>query len=308
MAFEKSNKNSNIRIELARYLLKTEIGENLLSVRDLAKIHMMSIGLISETLNQIEYAGAVRIERRGYRGSILVDKSIGKLWQIAENEPLVISQTLPSNRRYEGLATALKNTFLEAGIDTYFIFIRGSRTRIQALRDKKCHIAIVSQFAAEGLCQKKEKISLTLPPKSFVSDHLVFYNSKSLPASQNLTIAIDPDSYDQSELSKIEFNDMPNTVYKKVNFMNIALSLHQKEMDAAIWTKDDMEKGIGKDFVNRELSEKTQQISLGKDTQAALVIQSENLILDTLINKLIDVEEVIRIQDEVIQGKRIPEY
>lgn len=308
MVLEKSTKNNDIRIKLARYFLKTDPGENLISVRDLASLFNLSTGLVSETINEIENAGAVKIERRGYRGSVLLEKSIGKLWQISENEPLVISHTLPSNRRYEGLATALKTIFVDAGIDTYFIFIRGSRTRLNALRDKKCHIAIVSQFAAEGLCGTKEKISMTLPPKSFVSDHSIFYNSKSISAVKGLTVAIDPDSYDQSELTKIEFKEMPDTTYKKINFMNIALSLSQKELDAAIWTKDDMEKEISKDFINRELSENTRRISLGKDTQAALVIRSENSILDTLINEIINVDDVIAIQNKVIEGKVIPEY
>lgn len=308
MVLEKSTKNSDIRIKLARYFLKTDVGENLISVRDLASLFNLSIGLVSETINEIENAGAVKIERRGYRGSALLDKSIGKLWQISENEPLVISHTLPSNRRYEGLAAALKTIFINAGIDTYFIFIRGSRTRLNALRDKKCHIAIVSQFAAEGLCKQDERISLTLPPGSFVSEHQIFTNSAVMNTDKELTVAIDPDSYDQSELTKFEFNDNPGTVFKKVNFMNIALSLRQKEVDAAIWTRDDMEKEIVREFHNRELSPSTRQKSLGKDTQAALVIRSENSILDTLINEMVNVEEVLKIQNKVIEGSIIPEY
>ncbi len=122
MVLEKSTKNSDIRIKLARYFLKTEVGENLISVRDLASLFNLSIGLVSETINEIENAGAVKIERRGYRGSVLLDKSHRKaLANFGENEPLWISHTLPSNRRYEGLAAALKTIFINAGIDTYFI-------------------------------------------------------------------------------------------------------------------------------------------------------------------------------------------
>jgi len=79
-------------------------------------------------------------------------------------------------------------------------------------------------------------------------------------------------------------------------------------VDAAIWTRDDMEKEIGREFHNRELSPGTRQKSLEKDTQAALVIRSENSVLDTLINEMVNKEEVLRIQHEVIEGKIIPEY
>ncbi len=69
-----------------------------------------------------------------------------------------------------------------------------------------------------------------------------------------------------------------------------------------------MEKESLGNFITGNLSPSTQQKSLGKDTRASLVIRSENSILDTLISEIVKVEEVLRIQNEVIEGKIIPEY
>ena len=173
-----------------------------------------SLGLISQSITQIEKLGGVVLERRGQLGSFLIDISVGKLWEIAVGEPLVIAHTLPSNRRYEGLAAAIKQSFSDAGIETYFIFIRGSRTRIKALRDHRCQIAITSRFAAEGLCEPTESIALSLPAGSFVSAHQLFSRRATRSSDKQLTAAIDPDSYDQMRLSEIEFKG------KNIEFKN----------------------------------------------------------------------------------------
>ena len=108
---ENKKKETLIR-KLASYFLSKHIDENIASVRDLGKIYGASIGLISETIAFIEESGGVRINRRGQLGSTIQDMSIGKLWKIASSGPLVIANTLPSNRRYEGLAAAIKSSYV----------------------------------------------------------------------------------------------------------------------------------------------------------------------------------------------------
>ena len=120
--------------KLAAYFLSLNPGDNIKSVRELASGCSASIGLISESISHLEKIGVIKIERRGQLGSCLLEYSPGGLWNTAHGEPLVIAHTLPSTPRYEGLATALKQIFNQNGVEVYFIFIRGSRTRLQALQ------------------------------------------------------------------------------------------------------------------------------------------------------------------------------
>lgn len=214
-------KREEINRRLAGYFLSLEPGINIDSVRDLAGSMDASIGLISESISRLEELGAIEIDRRGQLGSFLVRQSVGRLWASAMNQPLVIAHTLPSNRRYEGLATALKKAFNDVGVEAYFIFIRGSRTRLKALRENRCHIAIVSQFAAEGLRGRTEEIAATLAPGSFVKSHQVFFRNDT-KNNQPINVAIDPDSYDQMQLSNIEFKDQPID-FHKITFMSMNL-------------------------------------------------------------------------------------
>ena len=130
-------KREDIVKKLAAYFLSLQPGSSMDSVRVLAAGMQASIGMISENISALEEVGAVRIERHGQLGSFLIDLSANLLWKSAVGEPLVIALTLPSNRRYEGLAGALKQAFWDEGIETYFTFIRGSCTRLKALRNNR---------------------------------------------------------------------------------------------------------------------------------------------------------------------------
>ena len=299
-------KREEINRRLAGYFLSLEPGINIESVRDLAASMGASIGLISESIARLEELGAIEIDRRGQLGSFLVRQSVGRLWAAAVNQPLVIAHTLPSNRRYEGLAAALKKVFNDAGIEAYFIFVRGSRTRLNALRENRCHIAIVSQFAAEGLRSRTEEIAATLLPGSFVRSHQVFFRND-VKSDHPIRVAIDPDSFDQTQLSNIEFKGQPID-FHKITFMSIRYYLSEKKVDMAIWTEEDMENQLGSTIAMRSLSDKTNEIVGGRNTKAALVTRINDTATRALIQKVIDPEAIQKIQRAVVSGELIPEY
>jgi DNA-binding transcriptional MocR family regulator len=120
-----------LQIDLAKYLIQVDEGKRLPSIRKLAASTQMSLGSVSTALNELQDMGAVEIQKRGHLGSIVAARSIGTLWNLVEQGPLVIAMTLPMHARFEGLATGIKRAFENAGIEAYLIFIRGSRTRLK---------------------------------------------------------------------------------------------------------------------------------------------------------------------------------
>jgi hypothetical protein len=184
--------------------------------------------------------------------------------------------------------------------------VRVSRTRLKALRENRCHIAIVSQFAAEGLISRAEEIAATLAPGSFVKSHQVFFRTDS-KNKKLLRVAIDPDSFDQTQLSNIEFKGR-SIDFHKITFMSIHQYLIEKKVDMAIWTEEDMENQLGNSISKRPLSEKTNEIVGGRDTKAALVTRGDDSPAQALIQKLIDSDTINKIQQDVISGVLIPEY
>lgn len=297
----------NVKKLLAVYLLNNQEGNRLKSVRDLAKIYNVSIGLISQAISSLETDGGVEIRRRGHLGSFLVKRSAGTLWEIAENSPVVVALTLPSNRRFEGLATGIKQLFSQQNVNTYFVFIRGSRTRLHILKEQKCNIAIMSAFATNGLCTQNEEIALSLPRGTFVKEHMVFYRTKPPKTRNHQYVAIDYDSYDQSHLTKLEFA-RKDVKFREITFMNIYRYLKEGLVDATVGTKDDLIDFVGNGIACRPLSAQIREEVKEQATSATLVIRSNDIFMRTLVQEILDPSVLLAIQQSVVEGNRIPEY
>ena len=57
----------------------------------------------------------------------------------------------------------------------FLIFVRGSRQRLQAVRDGRCHLAVMSGFAAAQLCGPEDAVVVGLPALTYNTGHRVFY-------------------------------------------------------------------------------------------------------------------------------------
>jgi hypothetical protein len=292
---------------LAIYLLGIKVGDRLERVRDLGKFYNVSVGLVSQAISSLEMDGVVKIKKRGQRGSFLEERSISGLWKATESTPVIIALTLPSNRHYEGLATGLKLLFKDAGINTYFIFIRGSRTRLHVLQEWKCNIAIMSRFAADGLCGDNEIIALDLPAGTFVKAHKVFYRTSKKGPKELRIVAIDYDSYDQSRLTELEFAEK-DVQFKEITFMNIHRHLREGLVDATVSSEDDMIDLLSDEIACRSFSDKVREIVRERDTSASLVIRSDDLITRFIIREILDLNKLLEIQQSVDDGHLVPEY
>jgi hypothetical protein len=299
--------SEEITIHLAKYFLQVKEGERLQSVRTFAQAHDTSVGTVSNALTSMEAANAIQVERRGHMGSYLVKRSIGDLWLLAEQQPMVISFPLIANPRLEGLATALKKQLRDVGLDVYLIFIRGSRTRAKALREKRCHIAVMSKFAAEEVCTPKEHIVMVLPNASYVVGHEVFYRPNIANGTSPLRVAIDNDSTDVARLTLLEFADQ-NVEYIPVTFMQLPRLLRDGVVDVGIWSTDDMQRFISPEILHRPFSPHVFEQVGDANTTATMVASVENTSVQAVIENALDREQLQDIQQKVMKGELVPEY
>ena len=192
--------------ELARRFLTTpEPPVRLPTTRDLAHDHRSSLASIHVAMGRLEEAGGIAVETRGRLGAFMVDRSVGRLWATAENGPLVIGLPLASSPRYEALATAIKQLLTNAGLEVFLIFVRGSRQRLQAVRDGRCHLTVMSSFAAAELCGPQDAIVSELGIDSYNTGHRVFYSS-GRPDPHPIRVIVDRHSADQQLLTALEFS------------------------------------------------------------------------------------------------------
>ncbi len=300
--------DSNIlQVNLAEYLLQLELGSQICSVRELATQFDASVGTISHLLQELESLGAVKIERRGHLGSYLESRSLNVLWDIIENGPMVIAFTIPSNTRFEGLATGIKALIQSKGFEIYLIFIRGSSTRLKALRENRCHAVVLSKLSADEECQKNEEVTISLPPGSWLKGYSIYSRFENPDQQHHLRVGVDPESFDHQMIAEMTFTN-PEVEFVKINFSQLHRLFRDGRIDVTIWNNEDERFALEKDLYSFPIPQQTQEKLGGRDLSAAIVTRKSNKILNTILTDIVDVEELIRIQNEVIAGTYLPEY
>lgn len=291
---------------LAGYFLLLEVDQVVLGVRELADILAASTGSISAAINSLEDQGAIALHRAGRQGTRLEGKDYGTLWNQVGKGPLVIALTLPAFPKAEGLATAISTLLSQAGVEAYLTFIRGSINRLDTLRRNRCHATVISEFAAEGLCTAEEEVILRLPPQSFVTDHRVVYRTAH-PTGRALRVATDPDSYDISKLTELEFADQ-DVELVPLSFVQTDLYLSQSPVDAGISNSDHLIRRPAGEIHSRPLSPAVTASLGNRDTSAVLVVKAGNPHLRHLLTRLLPAPSLTDIQNRVCDGLLVPRY
>jgi DNA-binding transcriptional ArsR family regulator len=287
-------------------LLSTKVGDRLPSVRKMSEQLGVSLGAVSQSLNCIEEAGAVQLESQGRLGTFVRSKDIGLLWSFTIGEPMIIAFPLPSTPRLEGLATAVKRAFSDAGIDIFFMFIRGSRNRMHALRQRKCHLTVMSSFAAKHLCHSDE-IYETLPTETFISEHKVFFLDTNIWTHKRvIKVAVDKDSFDQQALSEMEFKD-ELVEWVPTTYPQLSRLLLNGNVDAILWTVDEIAERNSPDILNRPMKELVKNVQ-DESTCAAFIASRDFMWLDILFSEVLLSKKIVGIQNAVLAGHVVPEY
>ncbi len=297
----------DLQISLAEYLIQLEEGKRLPSIRRLAASTRMSVGSVSQALNGLQDMGAVKIQKRGHLGSVMDSLSLGQLWNVVEQGPLVVALTLPMHSRFEGLATGIKMALNRAGVETYLIFIRGSRTRLKALTDNRCHVTVMSGLAADELSSPEYEIVFRLPPGSWISGYSIFYRSPREHPERPLCVAVDEDSFDHRRLTELEFAGV-EVEWKLATFVQFPRLLKNGEVDAILWTTDQGEAYLSPGIYHRPLSERTMRLVGEKSLSATFIARAGNASVRAVLKAAIHADEVMAIQNKIISGEMIPEY
>jgi hypothetical protein len=293
--------------ELARrFLTAPDPPSRVPTVRQLVRDHRSSLASIHAAIARLEEAGAVEIERRGRLGAFLVSRSVGRLWAAAESGPLVVSLPLASSQRYEALATAIKQLLTRAGLEVFLIFVRGSRQRLQAVREGRCHLAVMSSFAATELCGPGERVMVELASDSYNTGHRVFYADAD-DGRHPLRVIVDQHSADQQLLTALEFTGVDTELVPAMTGQ-ITRLLTTGLADAAVWTSDEMQATRLEGIRERPLAPAVRARVGDTDTRAALVGKASDAEILGAVTAQIDAAEVARIQREVMSGQLVPEY
>jgi hypothetical protein len=294
-----------LRRSLARDLFAIMPGSAMPPIRDLARRHGASVGATQGALAGLVADGAVSLDSRPGRGAVLVDRHIGRLYGSLEAGPLLVCLSLPSTERIYGLATAIKATLASAGLESYLVFTRGSRPRLDSLRQGRNHMAIVSALAAEALGPPDLATVLVLAPNSFVREHRVYFVER--PHAGRLRVAIDPSSLDFERLTLREFAGQ-DVRFVPLNYLTTIREMEAGAIDAAILDVEDVLMRFPPHISSRPLSPALLTELDHANTRAAFVCRTDDQVVRTIAQWCLPVTDLETIQQEVITGHRPPDF
>ncbi|MFE7119909.1 GntR family transcriptional regulator YhfZ [Streptomyces sp. NPDC057654] len=295
--------------QLAALLLNHEQDTRLPRVRDFAAQLGVGNGTIQAALQMLEKAGAIETVARGHLGTFLVRADRTILWRLAGLGTLLAAMPLPYSRRYEGLATGLRDAFEEAGAPFAITFMRGASARAAALLEDKVDLVVLSRFAADRLIEEHPlELVADLGPATYVGAHgMLLRHGTSL--EQRLRVAIDHSSEDQRMLTERAFAGRTDIEWVETSYMQLGDLFASDQLDATVWNLDEVPHGqLGASVDILPLGDEiTRDLSL-RNSSAAIIGRAAGAAALTAVREALDLSVITTSQSEVLRGERIPSY
>lgn len=304
-----SLKQAGLRHAIAMLLLQTEIGTRLPTVRAIAEKEAVSVGAAHAVLAAFQKDKIITLEHQGHKGTFLQGKSVPGLWTVLQDgDPIVLALPLPTTPIVQGLASGIKELLADAGIKAFLIFLRGSRRRLEALRRGNCDAAVVSALVLSASNDRSVRPALVLPPRTYAHEHRVYYVSEArLRAASPLRVAVDRESGDLQVLTEMQFADRDVEVVP-CTFQQYATLLAQGKVDAVVWDSDEAIGLLPPNQPSSPLSDDVLQRVGQENTRAVIVARHDDEPNLRVLKEYLPAKDLVRIRDEVVAGRRVPEY
>lgn len=287
------------------YILKK--GDRMPSISDFQKQFSISRGTVQNALSFLKDEEAIVTKSRGHMGTHIEEIDYTILQKYVALNQITGTMPLPYSKLYEGLATGLYLSFLKEETKLNIAYIRGSDERVHTLENDLFDFTVISRFAAEEMIEKGKEIDIVLSfgPRSYLSRHvLIFRPGIKLILKDDLRVGIDTASLDHAFLTNQVFQDYDVDFIELPGNQMIHL-LRDDQIDVAIWNHDELiDKNI-QDMRFNELPASHQYDEIG---EAVVVCRKHNRLISTILNRILSVKEIRRIQEEVKQNILIPRY
>ncbi|MFD0050987.1 GntR family transcriptional regulator YhfZ [Actinomycetes bacterium NPDC127524] len=300
------SKKGIILQKVAEDLLFIEVNGRLPKVGDFADKFKVGRGTIQTVLKRLEDENCINLEPRGHLGTFLRYKDIPSLLKFSGLNQITGVMPLPYSKKYEGLATGLTSELEQLALSLNIAFMRGSKPRIEGVKEGRYDFALMSKFSAlEEIQQDRTlKIALDFGEKTYVSGHgVIFTDPEKKKLFDGMKVGIDSFSTDQKRLTHAEAIGL-KIEYLELNYMHLLQHLKAQTIDAMVWNVDEM------DSISFNLQPLTSPLAIQYEKQmneAVCVIKKDNRKMDYIIS-LLSSKGIVDIQSKVVRGDLIPKY
>ena len=299
------SKNGTATMILSRELLKYAIGDRIPTITEFSKKMSLARGTVQNALKNLIGAKAIVVKPKGHLGSYLSDKNTATLMEYAGIGSLVGTMPLPYSKRYEGLASGIIISAEKQKIaEVNLAYMRGSKNRMSMVVNGRYHFAIVSRFAAKEYIENNGQLEIIMGfgPLSYLNKHVLMLHDETKDRVEDgMRIGVDDTSFDQKELTKIACGSR-KVEYIPIEYTRTIEAIKNGEVDAMVMNIDEvLDKNVDIHYAAIE----------GYDidnTEAVVLISKGREEIGFLLKEILDVDAVLQVQKEVMEGKLVPRY
>lgn len=288
--------------EVAILLLGLAPGDELPSIAQLAARFGVGRGTVQAAFEMLRAEAGLQIDARGALASRLVACDVAGLWRAAGRHGLMLLLPFPYSRRVAGLATALAEVLRQSPVAHSLAYMRGARSRIDALAAGRADLAVASALAVEeALAQDAPcEVLLRLGPESYAAGQgwLVRRDFAAWPA--RVRIGTDPQSADQSRLPRLMAPTGPAVEFVALPYLRMQAAVASGEVDAVVWPRD-----VLPEHPDLRLFPLGGELPADAD-RAVLLVRRGDRAVRGLLGGAIAADALAAIQAEVLAGRRDP--
>jgi hypothetical protein len=306
-------KNGVVTQEIARDLICLDLRRKIKTTSQYARMFRAGQGTVQKAFKTLEDTGAIALESRGHLGTYLVERNLGLLWAISGLGTVTGVMPLPNSKEFEGTATALSALFGAEDVPLNLLHLNGAPRRVEYLKSGLADFVVLSRFSADQACADDPslKVVLTGAPNSYYAQGSLTILT-CVEAEDRLDdivrVGIDATSRDHAEITHLEF-DPSRVEFVQTPYHRIPDLILEGEIEAAVWHKTTRRV----EAVSRELrfvplrSEAAQRVSDDLCRLAILASRDDEPVL-CLFDLVVDPRLLVEVQNEVIEGRRIPVF
>lgn len=299
-------KSGIIVMKLAQEFMVMEVGDRIDTVANYSEKFTTARGTVQSALKLLEDNKAISIEARGHLGSFITYIDYKRILEYTDITSIVGVMPLPYSKLYEGLATGLYKSMEKSKLSFNLAYMRGAKSRIDAMNKGRYDFAIVSKLAAKQEIENGVNIDIVVEFGifSYVSEHVLIFNDHYKRSIEDgMKIAIDRSSIDHSTLTLKQCQGK-DVQLVELPYNQIVTKLTNGEIDAAVWNIDEI--------IEKKLNIKYYPLFDNElhnmDTEAVLVMNRNKSELGTFIKRFLNEEDVLKYQNKVVLGQVTPSY
>lgn len=292
-------------IELARELIYKEEGERIETVAAYAEKFGFARGTVQSAFALLKENKVIDIQSKGHLGSYITFINYKKLWEYTDFGSCMGVMPLPYSKLYEGLATGLYHVAGDSIIPFHLAYMRGASLRVQGIINERYDFAVMSKFSAIEFIKQGYEIEsiLDFGCRSYVNKHGLILAPHCEGLADGMKIALDKTSLDIYALTKRVCQGY-DVEYVELPYNQIIENIKTGTIDAAVWSIDEiLNKNVDLNYIDIDSF-----VNESEDTKAVIVIKKGNENIKSFLKKVIDVDKVVGIQEQVITGQLIPKY